>query len=81
MTEAELKRQRVQTVHMVGIRPGGPSTVWGIHGASDFVIGICVGDTVLDRLPGEEVDDLTLRGTGPVGYLIYRGLPADHCKP
>lgn len=74
-----------------------PFEVRGLLGGSDFVSGICVGGEVLDRLPLdpicigniEQIDRLILRAvrTLPpskekaVLYLIYRGLPAEHCRP
>ena len=65
MEKWELKRQRIQPVNPVGINPlpasVPPLRVLGIHGGSDFVIGVRVNGNVVDRLPGETVDQLTFR--------------------
>lgn len=64
MRADQLKSQRVQRVEMSGIHTQPASrrlVVWGIHGGSNFVIGLKVGETLLERLPGEEVDALRVR--------------------
>jgi len=64
MRAHELRGQRVQRVEMSGVH-SEPHTarlvVWGIHGGGDFVTGLRVGGTVLERQPGEEVDALRVR--------------------
>ena len=91
------------------VQPGGinrePSAhrlvVWGIHGGGDFVTGLQVGSTLLERrladpvtgAPAESEDALRIRAMralppdalrdskgSAVGYFLYAGLPADHCK-
>lgn len=110
MRADELQMQPVQRVEPGGVHVNAePASnrlvVWGIHGGSDFITGICVGATVLERLPRnaitaapkESADDLWIRARrevvpnlppdalrdrhgAAVGYFLYAGLPADHCK-
>jgi hypothetical protein len=64
MRQDQIRGQVVQRVEPGGIITdprAAPLVTWGLHGASNFVIGIQIGETVLERLPGEEVDALRVR--------------------
>ena len=64
MTKDQLPQQRVQRINPGGINyePAERQVVvWGIHGGSEFVTGIKVGTTTLERSPGEEIEALRLR--------------------
>lgn len=68
-------------------------SVYGLHGASDFIIGLRVlGGEVYWRKPPDPITgapresetDLRIRATPPIGkatgYYIYATLPADYCR-
>jgi hypothetical protein len=68
MKADQLLRQRVQRVEPGCAVPAG-LVLWGIHGGSDFVVGLAIGATVIERLPPnpfsgaprEDVDALRVR--------------------
>src|SRR5437870_3730174 len=64
MNARDLPKQQVQRVEMGGVHyepPGSQLVVWGIHGGSDFVIALRIGDAELERRAGESVDELRIR--------------------
>jgi hypothetical protein len=64
MNAEQLRHQAVQRIEPNGINTEPESArlvLWGIHGASRFVIGVQIGDTLLERTPGEEVEALRIR--------------------
>ena len=81
MLKHELKRQRYQYISLVGVQdrfmtaPG--LQVRGINGGHDFVIGIRINDSVVDRAPGESVDDLIMRVRADADL---RGDPANEAE-
>jgi hypothetical protein len=104
----ELARHRVERLEPAGVlMVEEPRLVlWGIHGAGEYVIGVHVHETYVERrgrdpltgAPRETLDQLrerVMRTIVPylpdtalhdskgaaVGYFVYDGLPADHCRP
>ncbi|MBU1286917.1 MAG: hypothetical protein KJ871_04245 [Alphaproteobacteria bacterium] len=65
MNEARLKSAKWSYLNTVGIirDPPGipPLKVRGIHGGSEFTVGLLINGVTVERLPGESVDDLTAR--------------------
>ena len=81
MLKHELKRQRTQYLSLTGVQdrfmtaPG--LKVRGINGGEDFVIGACINGNIVDRLPGESVDDLIMRIRADADL---RGNPANEAE-
>ena len=88
---ATLSAQRLEP-HGLVPRPDRLS-VYGLHGASDWIIGLRVLDgecywrrpaDPITAAPRESEDDLRIRATPPlgksIGYFIYATLPAEFCR-
>src|SRR6266705_2436958 len=76
MRQDQLRLQRIERIEPAGIIAdphAAPLVVWGIHGAGEHVRALRIGDVVLERLPGEEVDALRVRAMREV----VPNLPAD----
>ena len=64
MNTRELQNQKVQRVQMGGANYEPPEhqlVCWGIHGGSDFVLALRIGEAELPRREGETVDELRIR--------------------
>ena len=51
--------------------------VWGIHGDSDSVIGLCVGNIVLSRLPYNGITGAPAESVDALRIRAMRNLPPD----
>jgi len=81
MLKHELKRQSIQYLSLTGVQdrfmtaPG--LKVRGINGGGDFVIGARLNGNIVDRLPGETVDDFMMRMRADTDL---RGDPANEAE-
>lgn len=65
MLKHELKHQQIQYLSLIGVQDSNMTAPGlgfrGINGGHHFVIGARINGNVIDRLPGETVDDLIMR--------------------